>query len=46
MTWARLFKAVTKICRAALVLGAVATSGKAQSIYQGKFTRSTNPGIV
>jgi hypothetical protein len=39
MTWARLFKAVTKVCMAALVLGAVATSGKAQSsIYQGKFT--------
>jgi hypothetical protein len=38
MTWARLFKAVTKVCMATLVLGAVATSGKAQSIYQGKFT--------
>jgi hypothetical protein len=39
MTWARLFKAVTKVCMAALVLGAVATSGKAQSsIYHGKFT--------
>jgi hypothetical protein len=38
MIWARLFKAVTKVCMAALVLGAVATSGKAQSIYQGKFT--------
>jgi len=38
MTWARLFKAVTKVCLAALVLGALATSGKAQSIYQGKFT--------
>jgi hypothetical protein len=38
MTWARLFKTITKVCMAALVLGAVATSGKAQSIYQGKFT--------
>jgi hypothetical protein len=38
MNWARLFKAVTKVCLAALVLGAVATSGKAQSIYHGKFT--------
>jgi len=38
MTWARLFKAVTKVCMAALVLGAVATSGKAQSIYHGQFT--------
>ena len=38
MTWARLFKAVTKVFMAALVLGAVATSGKAQSIYHGQFT--------
>jgi hypothetical protein len=38
MTWARLFKAVMKVCMAALVLGAVATSGKAQSIYRGQFT--------
>lgn len=38
MTWVRLFKAVTKVCMAALVLGAVATSGKAQSIYHGQFT--------
>ena len=38
MTWARLFKAVTKVCMAALVLGAVATSGKAQSIFHGQFT--------
>jgi len=38
MTWAQLFKAVTKVCMAALVLGAAATSGKAQSVYQGKFT--------
>src|ERR1700684_3307696 len=38
MTWARLCKAVAKVCLSALVLGAVATSGKAQSIYQGKFT--------
>jgi hypothetical protein len=37
MTWARLFKAVTKVFMAALVLGVVATSGKAQSIYHGKF---------
>jgi hypothetical protein len=40
MTWARLFKAVTKVCMAALVLGAAATSGKAQSIYHGQFTLS------
>ena len=38
MTWARLFKAVTKVCMAALVMGAVATSGKAQSIDHGQFT--------
>jgi hypothetical protein len=38
MTWARLSKAVAKVCMAALVLGAVATSGKAQSIYHGQFT--------
>ena len=38
MTWARLFEAVTKVCMAALVLGAVATSGKAQSILHGQFT--------
>lgn len=38
MTWARLCKAVTKVCMVAVVLGAAATSGKAQSIYHGQFT--------
>jgi hypothetical protein len=39
MMWTRLVKSVTKVGIAALVLGALATSGKAQqSIYQGKFT--------
>ena len=39
MIWARLVKAISKVAIAALVLGALATSGKAQqSIYQGKFT--------
>jgi hypothetical protein len=38
MMWARLAKVVTKITIAALVLGALATSGKSQTIYQGKFT--------
>jgi hypothetical protein len=39
MIWARLVKSISKVGIAALVLGALATSGKAQqSIYQGKFT--------
>ena len=39
MIWARLVKSVNKLGIAALVLCALATSGKAQqSIYQGKFT--------
>jgi hypothetical protein len=39
MIWARLVKSVSKLGIAALVLCALATSGKAQqSIYQGKFT--------
>jgi hypothetical protein len=38
MIWARRLKLLTKFGVAALVLGALATSGKAQSAYQGKFT--------
>ena len=38
MIWARLVKSVTKVGMAVLLLGALATSGKAQTIYQGKFT--------
>jgi hypothetical protein len=38
MIWARLVKSVTKAGIAVLVLGALAASGKAQSIYHGKFT--------
>jgi hypothetical protein len=38
MTWARLVKLVTKMGIAALVVGALATAGKAQNVYQGKFT--------
>jgi hypothetical protein len=38
MIWARLVKSVTKAGIALLVLGALASSGKAQSIYHGKFT--------
>jgi hypothetical protein len=39
MIWARLVKSVSKVGVAALLLGALATSGQAQqSIYQGKFT--------
>jgi len=38
MTWARRLKLLTKFGVAALVLGALATSGKAQTVYQGKFT--------
>ena len=38
MIWARHLKLFTKLGVAALVLGAWATSGSAQSVYQGKFT--------
>jgi len=38
MIWVRLVKLVMKMGMAALVLGALATSGKAQNAYQGKFT--------
>jgi hypothetical protein len=38
MFWARLVKLVTKITIVAIVLGACATSGKSQNVYQGKFT--------
>jgi hypothetical protein len=38
MIWARHLKLLTKLSIAALVLGALATSGKAQNAYQGKFT--------
>ena len=38
MIWARHLKLFTKVGAAALVLGALATSGNAQNIYQGKFT--------
>jgi hypothetical protein len=38
MIWARGLKLVTKFGVAALALGALATSGKAQNAYQGKFT--------
>jgi hypothetical protein len=38
MIWARRLKLLTKFGVAALALGALATSGKAQNIYQGKFT--------
>jgi hypothetical protein len=38
MMWARLVKSVTKVGIAALVLGALTTSGKAQTVYQGQFT--------
>ena len=39
MIWARLVKSVSRLGIAALVLGALAMSGKAQqNIYQGKFT--------
>jgi hypothetical protein len=38
MIWARRLKLLTKFGVAALALGAFATSGKAQSAYQGKFT--------
>jgi hypothetical protein len=38
MIWARRLKLLTKFGVAALALGALATSGKAQNTYQGKFT--------
>jgi hypothetical protein len=38
MIWARRLKLLTKFGVAAIALGALATSGKAQSAYQGKFT--------
>jgi hypothetical protein len=38
MIWARHLKLLTKLSMAALVFGALATSGKAQNAYQGKFT--------
>ena len=38
MIWARHLKLFTKLGVAALALGALATSGNAQSVYQGKFT--------
>ena len=38
MIWARHLKLFTKLGVAALALGALAASGNAQSVYQGKFT--------
>jgi hypothetical protein len=38
MIWARHLKLFTKLGVAALALGALATSGNAQTVYQGKFT--------
>jgi len=38
MIWARHLKLFTKVGLAALALSALATSGKAQNAYQGKFT--------
>ena len=38
MIWARRLKLLTKFGVAALALGTLATSGKAQNAYQGKFT--------
>ena len=38
MNWARHLKLLTKVGVAALAIGALATSGNAQYIYQGKFT--------
>jgi hypothetical protein len=38
MIWDRLVKLVTKVGIAALALSALATAGKTQNIYQGKFT--------
>src|SRR6202795_4596986 len=41
MNWARHLKLFTKVGVAALALGALATSGNAQNVYQGKFTLPT-----
>jgi len=38
MIWARHLKLLTKVGAAALALAALATSGNAQNVYQGKFT--------
>ena len=38
MIWARHLKLFTKLGVAALALGALAASGNAQNVYQGKFT--------
>lgn len=38
MNWARHLKLFTKVGAIALALVALATSGKAQNVYQGKFT--------
>jgi len=38
MIWARHLKLVAKVGAAALALGALATNGNAQNIYEGKFT--------
>jgi hypothetical protein len=38
MIWARRLKLITQFGAAALALGALAASGKAQNVYQGKFT--------
>jgi hypothetical protein len=38
MIWAQHLKLITKVGLTALVLGALATNGNAQNIYQGKFT--------
>jgi hypothetical protein len=38
MIWARHLKLIAKVGVAALALGALATNGNAQNIYQGKFT--------
>ena len=38
MIWARNLKLFTKVAVAAFALGALATNGNAQNIYEGKFT--------
>jgi hypothetical protein len=38
MIWARNLKLLTKVAVAVLALGALATGGDAQNVYQGKFT--------
>jgi hypothetical protein len=38
MIWARHLKLIAKVSVAALALGALATNGNAQNIYEGKFT--------